>query len=445
MFSPPNIANATVNTISIVLALMLSSPCAKASDDYEEPPIRYSTVEPTDPVAKIRQRLAAGTFDFDRSGDQKTYLRSVLKELEIPEASQVLVFSKTSLQNDHITPRRPRALYYSDDFYVGWVQGGDIEIISTDPVLGPIFYRLEVPKLPATKTQITRDNDCLRCHAGLNRHQVPGLLVRSVYTDGRGFPILSAGTFFTDHTSKLHDRWGGWYVTGDHGEMRHMGNRIATENDDGSAQFDTEAGSTNLKSLTGLINTDPYISDSSDIVALMVLEHQVTAHNALIAASFGSRQILHRNRALAEILDHAPDEFSETTRSVLEHQATDLLKALLFTGEFQLAGFGIEGSEEFQTAFRKNARQTTEGKSLKDLQLLSHLFKNRCSYMIYTSTFTNLPAPFKAIVFRQLKEILDAETAPENFGHLSKGERRRIKQILTETLPGLPEDWVPSQ
>ena len=217
--------------------------------------------------------------------------------------------------------------------------------------------------------------------------------------------------------------------------MRHMGNAIAIEEDDGSARLDRESGS-NLKSLSGLIDTAPYIRDDSDIVSLMVLEHQITAHNALIAASFNSRQLIHRNRVLAQFLDHAPDEFTETTRSVLDHQADDLLKALLFTGEFQLAGFGIEGSEAFQRAFQSDAKKTRQGKSLKDLQLLSRLFKYRCSYMIYSSTFSNLPEPFKAIFFKKLRAVLSAETPPEDFQHLSKGERGRIQQILSETLDG---------
>ncbi len=90
----------------------------------------------------------------------------MLKTLGVPESSQVLVFSKTSKQNDHISPQRPRAIYYSDEFYIGWVQGGDIEVISTDPALGPVFYLLKIPRSAEQKSRFIRDNDCLRCHAG---------------------------------------------------------------------------------------------------------------------------------------------------------------------------------------------------------------------------------------------------------------------------------------
>lgn len=413
------------------------TPLAAMAEDYEEAPIRYSTVEPADRIAELSKQIEAGTFEFDRSGNEKTFLRSVLKTLGVPEASQVLVFSKTSKQNDHISPQRPRAIYFSDEFYIGWVQGGDIEVISTDPELGPVFYLLKVPRSEQQRTRFIRDNDCLRCHAGLTRHRIPGLLVRSVYTDDRGFPILSAGTHFTEHDSPLKERWGGWYVTGSHGEMRHMGNTVAIENEDGSATLDTEIGA-NLSKLTGLIDTEPYIRDDSDIVSLMVLEHQVTAHNAIIAASYVSRQAIYRNRMLAQFLDHEPDQFTETTQSVLDHQADDLLRALFFCGEFQLGGFGVEGGEAFQDAFQANSRRAANGKSLKDLQLLSRLFKYRCSYMIYSTTFTNLPKPFKDMVFEKLVNILESESPPDDFQHLGDREREQIHQILTETLDGFP-------
>ena len=74
-----------------LLLLALAPYCAVAFDDYEDAPIRYSTAEPTEVVAKLRKQLEDGTFDFDRSGDQKAFLRSVLKTLKVPEASQVLV------------------------------------------------------------------------------------------------------------------------------------------------------------------------------------------------------------------------------------------------------------------------------------------------------------------------------------------------------------------
>ncbi len=50
------------------------------------------------------------------------YLRSMLKALQIDIDSQVLVFSRTSLQTGFISDRTPRAIYFNDDTYVAWVQ-----------------------------------------------------------------------------------------------------------------------------------------------------------------------------------------------------------------------------------------------------------------------------------------------------------------------------------
>src|SRR5947209_11611205 len=72
------------------------------------------------------------------------YLPSVLKELNVPISSQTLVFSKSSFQLSQISPQMPRAIYFNDDTYVGWVNHGQfIEIATVDPKTGPVFYTLD--------------------------------------------------------------------------------------------------------------------------------------------------------------------------------------------------------------------------------------------------------------------------------------------------------------
>ncbi len=415
-----------------------------ATEDFEQDPINYSKATPTDKAAQVQARIDRGEFEFDRSGGEKAFLLSVLKEFHVDPATQTLVFSQTSLQNERISPRRPRALYFSDEAYIGWVQGGDVELTTIDPKLGPVFYRLHVPRAPEEKTRILRDGDCMRCHLGHNPDRVPGLLVRSVYPDADGQPIYSAGTYFTDHSSPLSERWGGWYVTGDHGAMRHMGNAIAKQLLDGRAEMDTESGA-NIWKLPDFVNADAYLQPDSDIVSLMVLEHQHTAHNALFAAYFSSTQTLYRNRLMAKHFGYAPDELSDTTRRLLESQAERLLKVLLFCDEFPLEDFGIEGNEAFQNAYAAGARRDSKGRSLRDLQLLTRVYKYRCSPMIYSSTFANLAPEFRVIVLDRLRNILDghfiSDEQAETFAHLRDSERARIKSILVETLDDLPANW----
>jgi len=431
--------------LPIALALFLATASGlPATEDFEQEPINYSKSTPTDKAAEIQARIDNGTFEFDRSSGEKALLLSVLREFGVDPATQVLVFSQTSLQNDRISPRRPRALYFSDEAYIGWVQGGDVEVTTIDPKLGPVFYRLHVPRTPAERTRILRDGDCMRCHLGHNPDRVPGLLVRSVYPDADGQPIYSAGTFFTDHTSPLSERWGGWYVTGDHGPMRHMGNVIAEQLPDGRAKIDIERGA-NLSALPDFVDRDAYLQPDSDIVALMVLEHQLTAHNALFAAHFASTQTLHRNRLMAKHFSYSPDELSATSRRLLESQAERLLRVLLFADEFPLEGYGIEGNEAFQTAYAAGARRDSDGRSLRDLQLLSRLYKYRCSPLVYSSSFANLAPEFRAIVLEFLRHILDGEFPSAEqaaaFAHLKAPERARIKSILTQPLDNLPPNW----
>ena len=119
-------------------------------------------------------------------------LAAVLKALDVPVESQGLVFSKTSKQNDLITPRNPRAVYFGDNAYVGYVPGGSIEVAAFDPVLGPVFYLMSMDGR-GSDGWIQRDNSCLQCHGTSRTELVPGLLVRSVYADRRRSAAAGGG------------------------------------------------------------------------------------------------------------------------------------------------------------------------------------------------------------------------------------------------------------
>src|SRR5262249_27414426 len=207
---------------------------------------------------------------------------AILKELNVPPSSQVLVFSKTSFQRERITPKTPRALYFNDDVYVGFVLRGDVlEVAASDPKLGTAFYTLD--QEPDDKPQFFRQRDnCLACHASTATGCAPGLLVLSVFTDRTGMPILSAGTFRTDHSSPLKERWGGWYVTGTHGNQTHMGNWVVENKRD--PQAEGNAAGQNVTDLKSRFTVANYLTPNSDIVALMVLEHQTECHNRIARA-----------------------------------------------------------------------------------------------------------------------------------------------------------------
>ena len=60
--------------------------------DIERDPINYSAAKPRNAVARLQERLDAGTakLEFEPAHG---YLRSLLRALDVPESSQVLVFS----------------------------------------------------------------------------------------------------------------------------------------------------------------------------------------------------------------------------------------------------------------------------------------------------------------------------------------------------------------
>ncbi len=411
-----------------------------AEDEYENAPIRYSDTTPNDAAQRLESLMTAGKVKIDRT-DAWTVLRDVMKQFDIPQESQVMVFSKTSKQNDRISPQTPRVVYFGDDAYVGYCLGGSIEVATIDPKLGPIFYLLDPNEEPAKPLHFQRDNSCLSCHGGPFTPEVPGVIVRSVYPGPEGHPIMSQGSTVVDTATPFTDRWGGWYVTGRHGSVLHRGNVTATEKNDQTIKIDFTAGA-NVTDLSKFFDVAPYKRKQSDIVALMVLEHQTSVQNILTKANQASLRAMHMQTSLQrELGETVMSEPTGTARRIIDHSAEDVVEALLFKDEAVLPDGGIEGDPAFQTAFTKRAPQSSDGRSLKDFQLLHRLFKYRCSYMVYSLTFQHLTAPLKQTVLNRLWTILDGKDTTGQFTYLSETERGHIRRILAETLPGAPSAW----
>jgi hypothetical protein len=416
---------------------LAAGPSVVLGQEYDQPPIRYSQTQPDNRVSKLLAKLESGTKSLEFETD-RGYLRSLLAALEVPVSSQMLVFSKTSLQRDRIEPRTPRAIYFSDEVYVGFCQNGEVlEISTADPQLGAVFYTLdqEPSQPPALRRQF---DNCLICHGSSQTKDIPGHLVRSVLTDTRGLPILSAGTYRIDHTSPLEKRWGGWYVTGTHGEQKHLGNLIIPGRTE-PEEIDNAAGHNNV-SLEGRFDTSRYLSPHSDIVALMVLEHQTGAHNYLTRASFLTRQATHYQQALNREMGAPADQVWNSTKSRIKSACEPLVEYLLFSGEAPLTA-RLEGTTDFAADFAQRGPRDKQGRSLRDLDLERRLFKYPCSYLIYSPSFSALPTEARDYVFRRLWEVLTGKDQSEKFAHLSPENRANILAILLDTLLGLPDYW----
>ena len=410
---------------------------AASGQEYDEPPVSYRTAATDNRVADLFAAIESGERQLDHEPGFG-YLRSLLKALDIPESSQALVFSKTSLQRHRITPRTPRAVYFADDVYVGFCQQGDVlEISAVDPQLGAVFYTL--PQQRAERPRVVRQNDnCLICHSSGHTRDVPGHLVRSVYVDGSGQPILSSGSFRVDHTTPLADRWGGWYVTGTHGAQTHLGN-LVFRSGEVPMSIDRAAGA-NQTDLTPHIDTSAYLTPHSDVVALMVLEHQVAVHNALTRANFLTRQALHHEQTLNRELGEPEHHVWASTRSRIQSACEPLVECLLASGEAQWTE-PIKGTSGFAEEFARGGPRDPRGRSLRELDLSRRLFKYPCSYLIYSPSFQALPAEAKRYVFARLEEVLGGADPKQKFKHLSADDRQAIAEILIATLPDLPEGF----
>ena len=397
-----------------------------AVDIWDLPPLRYSESSASDPVSKLAAEIQNGRRIEGMEPLER--LRFVLDLLDIPEESQVLVFSKTSKQNSLIHPGNPRCLFFNENAYVGYVPGGDIEVAAYDPLLGPVFHLIGGGGR-GEPLNITRDtSDCLSCHGTARTESVPGVLVRSVFPDENGLPILPLGTFLIDHTSPLTERWGGYYVTGK-SSLPHLGNRTFVETDERTPP----AQAVELATLATRIDVAKYPRPTSDIVALMVLEHQCRVHNLLTAASMN----YHRARFLHQALDPAADPDLGSAGKIADDAARKIVAAMLFENEADLGDNGIEGDPGFQEAFTRRFPKSGSGRSLADFQLNTRIFKHRCSYMIYSAAFAALPGRVKSAVLTHLREVLKNPPSPDNFPDIKDSERRKILAILADTLP----DW----
>jgi hypothetical protein len=347
----------------------------------EHPAIQYATAPTRDPAAK----LAACTTPLD--------LPALLQALHIDSSSQALVFAKDSFQASRISPRNPRAIYFTDDAAVGWVRGSrDLEIAATDPRLGPIFYKY------STETgRLTRETACLHCHQGPATLGIPGIFVGSVFPDSTGMPSRD-GAIITDHRTPFADRWGGWYVTALHGEQPDRANGVAA--DPAEPRAIANQGKRNLASLAKELNLAGYLEPTSDMVALMTFEHQTQMTNLMTRLAWESR--------IAEAA-HQPQPDVE-----------EIVAYMTFRDEVPLPE-PVEGASRFAVDFARRG-------PLREFDLRTRLFRYPLTYMIYSAQFNALPESVRSRIYLRLFDELRAKS-PETI------------DILRKTKPDLPEYW----
>ncbi len=388
---------------------------------YDHPAIQYTQQAPNDAIARLQKQIDSGAVKLDYAPGTG-YLPALLKQLGINIDSQVLVFSKTSFQSTKISPRAPRAIFFNDEVAVGSVQDGEVlELVALDPKQGENFYTLSVDK--ADHPEFARRDVCLQCHQGLSTLGVPGILVSSVYPASDGMPAFRGQAMITDHRSSFDQRWGGWYVTGTHGSVTHMGNAVG--HDPARPQLLDMQGTQNLTSLARKFDTSHYLAPTSDIVALMTLEHQTRMTNLMTRIGWDTRIAQHDGKL-------------DDTR--LNAEIEEMLTYMLFQDERPLRE-PVEGVSTFTKTFPERGPRDKQGRSLRDFDLKTRMFKYPLSYMIYSSAFDSMPDVVRERVYQRLYDILSGKDQSEKYAKLPPDDRHTILEIVRDTKPNLPAYW----
>jgi hypothetical protein len=382
----------------------------------QHPAIKYDTAPVHDAVTELSRKVHAGEVKLEYE-PVSGYLRSVLKALDIPIESQILVFSKTSFQAPKIRPDNPRAIYFNDHQAVGMVRTGDVlEFISQDPTQGSMFYTMD--NSPSSNFEFKRNNvACILCHTSDATENVPGWFIGSVFPEKDGTTAYGPA-ITTDHRSPFETRWGGWYVLGEHHGERHMGNAIVSDPGDLRGMVTPET--VHLKTLAGRFDMTGYQTPYSDIVALLVIEHQAHMMNLITRIGWEAR-------------------IGAEVGRPLEETAAELVDYMLFVDEAPMPG-PITGPAGFAKVFAQQGPRDSKGRSLRDIDLTAdRLMKYPCSYMIYSDAFNALPAAAKDAIYARMWEILSGRDGNARYRRLTPGDRQAIVEILRDTKQDLPQ------
>lgn len=363
-------------------------------------PLRAQQQGPADVIAALQARMDRGDVRLDYDRDGHGYLPAILRALDIPADSQVLPFTRSSFQFDLISPRHPRAVYFGDDVSVASVQNGRVlEVIVNNNRGGVSFYTFPAAQQEQPRFQ-QESNACASCH-GMVGGRAVGWMVANITATRDGmpqFPNPAKPFDLTDHTTPFELRWGGWYVTGRTGAMRHRGN--VTARDERPYELPVTEG-LNLASLSSRLDVTPLLQPGSDVVALLVLEHQTGFINRAAALN-----------VLAS-----------------EENVEALAAYMTFADEAPLPD-PVTGSSGFAASFAAKGPRDAAGRSLREFDLKTRLFRRPLSYMIYSAAFDGLRPMAKDALWRRLGDKLRA--TPRG---------REAMAILAATKPDAPPDW----
>ncbi|MDR2213897.1 MAG: hypothetical protein LBE21_09785 [Pseudomonadales bacterium] len=421
-------------TASLALSVGPAASLAQSALGAEYEAIGYAKEATHNPVARLLARLQSGETQLEYS-PTRGYFDSFIAELGIDPSSQVLVFSPTSLQYRLINQRTPRGLYFADDIYIGFVQHSTIvEVATEDELLGTVFYIFNNVKDTTQPLVREKDGRCLVCHDsnGLGVGGVPTVMAMSGLFDQRGNLLRDFSAGNTTDQTPLADRWGGWYVSGQHGAQGHLGNVILNDASQLPQVEQLQRG--NLDSLETLFDTTPYLRATSDIVALLVLEHQLTVQNQLTYVKFKAPMVLQR-AGHPEARDAASwDALPPNGQRALRRMLNKLADTLLFVDAAPFTE-RISGNADYVNWFQNQGPRDAQGRSLREFDLNTRLFHYPLSYLVFSPSIDALPPYAKDYLYQELASRL------QNDETLAASEHERHAALAI--LAAIKDDFAP--
>jgi hypothetical protein len=263
------------------------------------------------------------------------------------------------------------------------------------------------------------------------------MLVRSVATASDGRALQQFGQYVSDQRSPFEERWGGWYVTGKNISMRHMGNTTITMLQTSSPMVANKP--VTPESLRGTFDTAAYLSPYSDIVALMVFEHQMHMMNLLTRIGWEVRYAEYSEHVKGPTLLESPIQAPSVPN--LTDTAKELVDYLFFVDEVPLPA-RVQGTSGFTEKFSAQGPSDSKGRSLRQFDLERRLMRYPCSYMIYSQAFDALPDQARSAIYQRMWQILSGRERDARYARLSLADRRAIVEILRETKRDLPSYFL---
>lgn len=400
--------------------------------DEEHPYIAYGATPVANRVARLVAALEKGevklTYEPGRG-----YLDSLLARLDIDVSSQMLVFSRTSMQVTRVKLETPRAIFFNEDTFVAWISGSPlVEIATMDCQKGPVFYTLTNTE-DAHQQFLREFNRCLACHddAEMGGGGVPTFMASSVPTTRVGEALKPEIRYEITDRTPFGRRWGGWFVTGDAGRQTHLGNLIVTS----QAELDRAdlTRTASLNDVSGLFDVSPYPTNKSDIVALLVFEHQTSTLNRFVGTNFRVRALLQK-----ELGDGGQEaswnSLPPSLQAQVAREAEMPVEGLLFANAIRLTD-KVAGNSGFDAWFHERGVRDPGGRSLRDLDLETRLFRYPVSYTIYSEAFDGLPRAAREYIYRRIAEVLQGKDTGPKFANQAVAQRGAALEILKATKP----------